>query len=586
MSKIPTFADTGSSLPQKRVLSDIQNYLPKRRRQQNSMSRIDDYLGLKLKLQPSQPLLFDNPNPPSNTPQTPANLTKQVQLMKEKIEDLEEEIKSIVQQQHKHRSRIADLQRAGASSQRRLERENDHFERETRHSEKMLGFQLCELQVKLQDDLNELRFNLASEVADVKTFRNDDCREETRVLKQRAVKLAEDSQNVREHNRNQVKNTTDSLAEELDKYMVHTQEEIDQLAEKFEHKDERVRQLDDQISQLKEEVTSAENANTRSEEAIQTFEKNMNNFPALKATYLHELAEIEAQVHDSKLKYAEVHTGFTDAQREHATVLDKLNAQTRTRRVLENSIMDYEGKVRVYAYIHEGLTMSSINKALPVYEPSLVADEASCLINSALRGHTISVVFAGRKVRGFVGECVAAIYENLQREREKGIRKEDEKRNDKTRSESLGSDLMGTRPFTLQQICIRGDRVVDVLNLGTQLHECIPEEFASQPMILDGMAELRAVLREGDGVQVYRISVPGVRQGRAIESEVRILDLTGQSAEQQTSQLTFDMEDSVGRFLRYSYTNSKCLVVGNVDNKSVLEALEKISKMERKGKEE
>ncbi|ODV80474.1 uncharacterized protein CANTADRAFT_4507 [Suhomyces tanzawaensis NRRL Y-17324] len=508
-------------------------------------------------------------------------LETQVIQLSEKIEDLRDEIDAIVREQAKVRHRIADVNYQSVSNKRTLEREIETSEKEKAHLEQMLSLQVQELEVKLDDDFNELKFNLQSEVKNAEQYRDDDLLHEIERLLEKKITLETQLDEIKEKNQAIINEESKALKLDLNAYVASKEEETDKLSLIFENKDKELNDLNTQLSHLQSKVDGILKRNEESTSLITDIQSRMNDYPAMKSTLLKSLTSIDERLNDTQQKTLQWNEKLRYAESTHSKAFAKQVKFDTQRMILENSIMDNENKIRVYLKYnnkHE-IDMTNDTPFNKIFTNTASVDdissEFSYLIKSSITGNNVSIIFNGIKQPNLLVGSITNSYKYLLH-----------------KCEQLTQWKFN---FRFKSITINNsNKIMDLLNSMKDLSldsgfNCL-KQIPSQEMIIDDVEEFTRIIKHindnTENVSLYIISVSGIKGTKSIQSDVLFVDITSNSLDLQTEYLkSFSYKNSNTGLLRmfnYAYLNSKCLFMSNVNdevdekNSSFINSLERI----------
>lgn len=305
----------------------------------------------------------------------------------------------------------------------------------------------------------------------------------------------------------------------------------------------------------------------------------MNNFSAMRSSLLSDLHIEECALIDLESKNKEWDESLAKSQMIYEKAYDKIKKHNQQRRIIENSIMDYKGKIRVYTKVPHNISFNSeqeiqfenqffkFNKCFSSDASNGdIFDEFRALINSSILGSNCSVIFSGNVTNNLIVDSITSSYKSIVEKSEKFREKSWE--------------------FNYYLKCVAvGQNSSDMLNSSSPLNlrnfdqsDYSLSQISSQKMSLDDASSLGKVIKSlliPEGVEgiAYIINVDAInsRLLKSFESNIMLLDITNIKSSRQYELLhtpivsgSIISEDLV-LLLNYAYLQSKCLHMSVLD---------------------
>lgn len=502
---------------------------------------------------------------------------REISVLEEHERQLTFEIQALLRDQRKLRRCIENIENDINMYSLRLKREEESHKREIDNNEQLVDTQLGHLALNQDVEYKEIKFSMENEINDAKQYRDEWIVEEIKTIRAEIDILRKDLLRIKESKQLTLKEESAELENEINNFLKDKTEEVDQLSTQFEEKEEEINRVYSEYQELHSKVTDKEQEVARLQETISNIESNMINFASIKSALFKDLSTVDttlAQVKKQSETYQEI---YDKENQKYMTTLRKVEKNEAKRRILENSIFDYQGKIRVYAISESGDVHNNVlahnNKEYlfnNVTTPnSEVSEEFSCLVLSSITGGcNVSVVFTGVENQNLVTTSILKSYNHLL-----------------SRCSSLRNTKSWDFMFHFKSIGLTDEGVVDLLNSETSIDINSLSgrlgQIPAQPMIIDkdpNSKEFKQILTKCNEIplqaKIHIISIEVTAENKHIECDIMFMDMTGTKMTSQTEILLgfpneLERNGKVGKFLQFAYSRTKCLFIGNLDLKDL-----------------
>ena len=544
----------------------------------NLKHKLSKHLGPQAHCKSDEVILAPPTHNESNRLDTENSQNKRdISILEEHERQLTFEIQALIRDQRKLRRCIENIENDINMYSLRLKREEETHKKEIDNNEQLVDTQLGHLALNQDVEYKEIKFSMENEINDAKQYRDEWIVDEIKTIGAEIDILRKDLLRTKESKQLTLKEESAELENEINTFLKDKTEEVDQLSTQFEEKEEEINRVYSEYQELHSKVTGKEQEVARLQETISSIERNMANFASTKSALFKDLSTVDTTLAQVK-KQSETNQEIYDKENQkYMTTLRKVEKNEAKRRILENSIFDYQGKIRVYAISESGDVGNNVlvhnNKEYlfnNVTAPnSEVSEEFSCLVLSSITGGCdVSVVFTGVENQNLVNTSILKSYNHLL-----------------SKCSSLRSTKSWDFTFHFKSIGLNDEGVVDLLNSETSMDINSLSgrlgQIPAQPMIIDkdpNSKEFEQILTKCNEIplqaKIHIISIDVAAENKHIECDIMFMDMTGTRMSLQTEiLLEFPNElacnGKVGKFLQFAYSQTKCLFIGNLEQKDL-----------------
>jgi hypothetical protein len=528
-----------------------------------SLKDIKQIMALKQKLSHCRKLTVPVIETPTFDHKPSNNLRNQIDALTSIYNDLKNEIKQLNRDHAKLEMDIDEANRSLQTSTWKFQAKEDLIMKNVLHKEQMVNLQIKKHETNLTDHFNEIKFDLQEELEQAKAYKDSAIIEEIKTLQEKASEM---KQELEEHNMKKL----ECLAKEqksfdlvLSETLTPKYEKLKKISAQLEEQKATFDKVESDISIVNQEIMKKKREGEKLVASRDQLELLISNFTTSKSTLMSQINKLDTEILAINTEKNKWDSDYDNTHQLYLLAQGKLNQYNRQRQIIENSIMDYQGKLRVYVMnapkCHENeleiLNRSyTFSKVFPEGYSS-VTSEFLCLLKSSLRGMNVSVVFSGRNLivmDAIIDGCKAIVS-----------------------SVASGESIdMKFKSFTISDSVI-----VDSLNSS---NEVICNQFTDsldkiqcQQMIIDtnDLGAFQKILHGSlrtptNAVKVYVVSLT---HGKT-KSDLMFVDLSGQNMDTQIMQMKRFIDvntnskpkDLYQRIMKYAYSHSKCLFLADM----------------------
>ncbi|KAK6455225.1 uncharacterized protein RJT20DRAFT_156577 [Scheffersomyces xylosifermentans] len=641
-----------TSIPQKRILSDITNDIPRgsafnkpKRRNSLGFEMVSvpqiEKESMKIPIRPTKPTSI--PPAPQLTKMTPQENIKRMKSVSARLKSstiqeglrrkgpalkysddwskalqeksqrdlenqttqLDQEIRALEQEEHECNMDLSEARRQKRKKEKDILEVTIEIESEERKrafieekvvktvsdSEQLVNLELEEYKMNLDHQLNDVKFELDDEIEKAKTYQDEAVKEEIVQLQSNIDTLKDDLRSISEEKQSKLKEEMDKLEEEIHLTLKPKFQDETDLTFSLQQKKIELESANNKLTELQTQTLDIANSKSALEESIGSIESNINTFADRRELLLKELQEIERELTSTKEVYTSKESILTKSRNKYLDASEKLRKHDVQRRILENSIMDFTGKVRVYVKgegsnndeYHYSNKSYQFNKALcHLSSPQEISDEFSCLVKSILSNTNVTIVFTGESEHKLVTSCVLNSFKSIL---EKRLQLPD-----------------WHFSYNFRSIGVTSDNYFDRLNSNSKIdvdsfNETI-NQIQSQQMIISGddFNQFSNILHESCydedsfDIIIYIINIDAKKNDKGFETNLVFLDLSRVEDQRAILEViknrkTCPRYPTFSKLIDFFYRQSRCLFFGNIisDERNwspLLDALEVINCME------
>ncbi|CAD1809649.1 hypothetical protein FOB58_003034 [Candida parapsilosis] len=475
-----------------------------------------------------------------------------------KLEHLTEELSRLRRVYRNYQQKVEMTTSEIRNVQARLEDMEEEIINNVANEEKLIDIKLKENSIKLDVQFTEIEFEMTQEVQEVKNFDYTELVDEIEELKQTELKLKEEIKQQSVINDQKYNEEMEKLRQifEKKKHELQQQEakcnlgleqlqgELDAITKEYEFRQSELETENHRVEKLKRQIS--------------VIEETMNNYVNIKKETEMELAKAKHILDEKKAQDKAEQEEFDGVYLEYSSLNDKVKKHDEHRRILENSIMEYQGKIRVYSIGNENEYGNIFNKLFNENTPaSFIIDEFAHFTKSIVHGTNVGLIS-----QYLSGSCIIL----------------------QTMHNLLTTQTQATTwqlQFEYQAMAIT--KSIDLLTGSTFSHANL---FESQKMRIDN-DELDRVnciingLEVTNDVIVHVITVGGVKNSRTFESRLVVVDISKIETNEQSNVMQKlihnDKSTYLDKVLKWVSTKSNPLVVSQINDAETFNILKTIN---------
>lgn len=511
--------------------------------------------------------------------QEAAHAEREIELLKDQLRSLDRKLHLAAQELHGlldvnetsqtlHRQllkRKSEMKDRNLQAQRLFDSLEGKVNDSVAHSEKMMHLELRELELKLEDDYNEAKFQLEQQVRASVMFQDTELEEEQKRLREKKTELEQKFEAVKLEKEKETKLEKTAMEKELQETLQKQQVEVEKSSEKYRDinmKYETVmKTYEDAAKQVREKNAEIKEL----ESQISEFHGKMERFGQLKSELQNQLNELNNELN---LLYG---TDEDWKAREHTEkdIFEKARQQlekyTATRRTLQHAIFSYSNKARIYLRarnLHVENDQVSLGGSTFAFDhvsdfgnDYLYCLEWRLLANEVLTKHNVTLIFSGsvpRETTYNLCNAFTFVSENEHKLSEKGM----------------------SVTYTLQSLIMAGNSTVDMLNKSSETEINILAnhvDIISQRMRFAAVSELKSTIKSSEcsGKSVCHIlAAESSNKGKTNTHKLFLFNLTNLPIEEQAA--LFSLGNSkLSRLLSHLSSHTRIFQSCEIDSENV-----------------
>ncbi|KAI5966465.1 uncharacterized protein KGF55_000774 [Candida pseudojiufengensis] len=496
---------------------------------------------------------YQYPNITTELQEAIYNITEEINNKQNQLDHYEEELQKLRRIYRNHEKKVVDINSEFINFQLQFDYFSEEIIRSVQNEEKMIEIKLKENQIKLDNQLKEFEFEMKNEMEEIKNIDYSLLIEKLDKLKNVEKELNIKIEKQQIANDEEVAIERKRIKDEYDTKISTLQEELKKNNEIISQKQSEFNELNVEFQQALNELDIYNAKIESTKQQINTIEQTMTNFKGDKQSIELQLNELDNQLkiktEQSNLEQPE----FNKVQEEYRELISKIQKHDEHRRILENSIMNYESKnIRIYAISNEEEYIDNIvgfDKVFKEDTPySSIYDEFSLFITNILNGQNISII--SQFIPG-----TYIIFEAMK-------------------------NLLNHDDIKIDYQCM--NETTDLLT-----NSLLPTNsiFGSQKMIVNDLFQVKRFIddNENNGVLIHVLTVSGLKNGKVFESklvlmDIKKVDLTSQINILKNLNVSSSSKNtsSTDKLIQWISTKSKNLIITEINNFEILEILKNI----------
>ncbi|KAI5970361.1 hypothetical protein CANMA_000524 [Candida margitis] len=555
-SKLPKLYTTAnSSLSNSSQSSDLNDF-------QNRILSIQERLSRKPPVTTSTPFEYRKvtSNAGSNELQeTLHSLNQECREKQHKLDHLTDELSKLRRIYRNYQQRVDTAMSEVSNVQARLDYMGEEIVKYVSNEEKLIEIKLNENKMKLENQFKEIEFEMVNELQEMKNFDYTELIGKIDVLKQVESELKEELKRQSELNDevyevefDKLKQSFESNVKEVQQQENESNSDLEQVQKEFDKVTAEYQSISSKLGFQNHQVEALK-------EEIATIEETMNNYLSIKKETELKLSNVRQMLDEKTTKDKAEQEDFDAIYLEFSSLHDKVKKHDEHRRILENSIMEYLRKIRVYAITEKEEDKeygNSFSKCFSQDTPfSFIIDEFSHLIKSVYHGTNVGIV-----CQYLPGDTIIiqAMKQLLQLQKQST-----------------------TWQFQLEYQAVAINHSIDLLTSSQFAQSSI---FGSQKMRIDELERVSNIINGFDvakDVIVHAISVNGVKQDKKFDSRIVVVDVSQVESDEQINVmqklLTNEKLTYLDRSIDWISKNSVPLVVSKINDENVFNLLKTIN---------
>ncbi|RLV94195.1 hypothetical protein JA1_001941 [Spathaspora sp. JA1] len=503
--------------------------------------------------------------------------TRRSNNIQEKYYALNDECKNVSTEVDNLTRELADMKRKNKIFQYKVEETRDEVQlvrdrfqfteesvvKKVADEERLMMLKSQESQMKLDNQFKEIEFEMKNQLEEAKRFDNQGLIDKIEELKQTERKLLEDVGKINQEKEELLKVEQETAEKDLEDKLTLLKRDQEKSSKGLQTTTRKRKKIQVKLNISIEKLKKQEDDLHKLKQEISDTEGSMSHFLTEKETLVSQLSSIETELNLVQAKDDKEQAEYDTIHATYVQAKTKMSKHDTHRRILENSIMDYEGKIRVYIIgdtedpdVQLCGKKYQFNKQFPKsISLSNFTNEFSCLLKSSLRGSNVSIINTIPNVTGLV----ISIYNHI----------------------SEQAKLNKNRQFTIcyQSLSIVKSQVFDNINPNSQVD--IQQLQSSKVQIKDQNQFSEIINRiQTQELAVHLISI-GTDSSQRYETTVMVADCGNIHRDDQLKlfkafKSITNIDSPISKILSFARYNSKCLFLGNVTSDEDFEYLNEL----------
>lgn len=452
------------------------------------LHHINKLIGLNQSLKQSQAKKTPPPPPEKPYDKVEHDIKAQIHKNKKLSEDikdlttrsdsLEVEVVELRRNQKRMYHRLSDYKSEIISSKRKFAYLEESIMNNVLNREKLINVKIKEFNQKLHTNLQEIKYELDNELKLAESFKDEDIEGKIQQLKEEVNNLQNQKDQATSHTKHQLHLYQAEVDKQLTKQMESKVERSQKLSSEYETHERELTDLKQEYDHLTTEIEHQKLTNTSIEERINTITTSETNFTTIKSDLLKRINDLEHNLTKVQAEETLVTNDLNNINTEYQDLNTKISHHTKTRRILENAILNYQSK-RVYITIPEDIPIvnNSFTVKNQLYQfskvfhnidnPTLIEEFQYFTLSSLKQPKILTYVFAGHS---------QLVYDTI----------------------INSQQLLQQAELSLQGFEIHDDHLEDLLDSHRIVHPkspLDPLQIHGQPMIIDDVTNFRNILQ-------------------------------------------------------------------------------------------
>ena len=256
--------------------------------------------------------------------------------------------------------------------------------------EKLTYSKLHENKIKLDGQFKELEFEMLNQLEDAKQFDYKELLTKIDNLKTEKETVMSEYEKAMDKVDCKLTAEKEQFSKDLEDKLHPLKKNKQLINDQLINKKDELTKLEIEYNELKDQLAQRNDSIDTIRHEIANIEQEMNNYQTTKKELELKVSEAELELHEAIAKDKQEQKEYDNVYSEYSMLHSKIAKHDEHRRILENSIMNIQGKFRVYS-VGEG--HDTCNKRFSKDTPSsFIIDEFQCLVQSTLKGRNVSII--------------------------------------------------------------------------------------------------------------------------------------------------------------------------------------------------
>ncbi|CAH6720204.1 hypothetical protein CLIB1444_03S06722 [[Candida] jaroonii] len=332
------------------------------------LQHINKLIGLNQTLKQSHTKKPPQPVPEKPHDKVEQDIKTQIQKNKKLSEDikdlttrsdsLEVEVVDLRRNQKRMYHNLSDYKTEIISSKRKFAYLEESIMNNVLNREKLINVKIKEFSQNLQNNLHEIKYELDNELKLAEDFKDEDIEGNIQQLKQEVTDLSHQLTQAISNTNHQLHLYQVETDNQLTKQLESKVQQSEMLVSQYKSHEVELNHLKEEFADITNDIEHQKSTNQSIEQRISTIQTSETNFTAIKTDLMKRINDLDHELSIIKAKEAVVTQDLNDIDTEYQDLDTKISHHTKTRRILENAMFNYQGK-RVYITIPDDIPITN-----------------------------------------------------------------------------------------------------------------------------------------------------------------------------------------------------------------------------------
>ncbi|KAI5953625.1 hypothetical protein KGF54_002997 [Candida jiufengensis] len=491
---------------------------------------------------------YQHPNFTTELQNTIYNITEEISKKQEQIDHYDIELNKLRQIHRNYQKKVSDINSEFINFQAQFDYFSEEIIKSVENEEKLIEIKLKENQSKLDNQFKEIEFEMLNELNEVKNFDYFGLITKFESLEKLENDLSLEVQKKQFKVNEEIEVETTCIKNDYEKKVISLKEELTKSDEILHQKQVEFDSLNNSFQKELDDLDVYNSKIESTKQQITTIEQSMTNFHEVKNNMIININQLDQELNIKSQQSNLEQKEYDEIQSEYQNLHSKIQKHDEHRRILENSIMDYENKIRIYGISNQEEPIDKITKIFKYDTPSsFIIDEFLLFVANVFKGINVSILtqfISGKSI--ILQSLQGLVHQNIK----------------------------------LEYQCI--NETNDLLT-----NSSLPKDslFSSQRMIIDDITQFESIINgiESTGLVIHILTINGTRNSKSFESKLVVLDTSQLDANSQISILNklasnnFKIGSSLDQLIQWISIKSKKLIISELQNQDILNALKSLN---------
>lgn len=335
----------------------------------------------------------------SSLVETQKSLDVEIQSLRQQSNTLETELLDLKRELKRVNQKVSITQATIANEKKKFDYFEEIIMKNVQHKEKLVNIQLEQLSNELNGSLDEIEFEMKQELTTAKSYKDEEVDGKLIKLRNKLDSIKSQLEETKNRKIQVLKHELSQLDKDLDVHLSDKTKETKQLTKQFEIKQENVKAIksrcEDSVGIRKERLEQINNLQNK----LKSYEQQIQKFETTKSQFISKQQTIELYSSSVNEMKSQLDEQLQLVKQSHDISKQKYMKQKSQQKMLENSIMDLEGKLRVFirtSKLEYDLSSLYASKVMDDWSDEEAIDSYSLMIeNTLLKNLDCSIIFSG-----------------------------------------------------------------------------------------------------------------------------------------------------------------------------------------------